>query len=140
MTGFLEAIELRAESALFPLLFSIPAVLAALGAVMVADLPPSVRYGMFVMILVMSVLERRRHSAGMAVERAVLGADGAWRVYGVTGAAMRARLTRSWGASGGPVIALEWACEGGAHRRAWFMRRQVDSRSWRRLRVRLRFA
>lgn len=72
--------------------------------------------------------------------RATLLPDGSWRLVGGGGRTVAARLHRAWGASGGPVIALEWACADGVRRRAWLLRRDVPGPGWRRLRVRLRIA
>ena len=79
-----------------------------------------------------------RHPAYVA--RVLLLPDGRWRLETGAGRVLDARLLQGWGASHGPVMALEWACDDGRRRQAWLWRRHSPAVGWRRLRVRLRLA
>lgn len=141
--GFLEVIELRPTAGREPLV--VLAILAPAGAVSVhlAQLPGRWILVAWLALAVATLLELR---VALADGPAALGArllpDGRWQLAGAGagGAPVAAHLARAWGASLGPVVGLEWACEDGRKRRAWLLQRDLPARDWRRLRVRLRLA
>ncbi len=143
MNGFLEALEIRPGAGSVAAVLGLFAVVAALAGIGAAELPMP---GKFVAALVTAIaagLELRLHVGARArrrITRAVLAADGQWQVFPADGPQVRGHLSRHWGASVGPVIALEWQCEDGRCRQAWLVRPQLPADTWRRLRVRLRFA
>jgi hypothetical protein len=142
-SGFREVIELRPEGrGEWALVLSALAGACAL-ALHPVDLPRAVRLALLGLVLARIALEgvRRldpRHPAYVA--RLLLLADGRWRIETGRGRLVEARLLHGWGASHGPVIALEWACDDGRRRQAWLWRRRCPAAAWRRLRVRLRLA
>lgn len=140
--GFLEAVELRPQAdrgLQFAAAAVVPAVLAAWALADVAAAPRplgAVPLALAAVSLAGFLAGRRDRQP----ERATLLPDGSWRLVADGGRTLPARLHRAWGASGGPVIALEWACADGVRRRAWLLRRDVPGPGWRRLRARLRIA
>jgi hypothetical protein len=141
--GFRTVIELRPEGrrACLPFLAAIAAACAL--ALQGVDLPPAPRLALLGLVIARLVLEWRgrlspRHPD--YVEQVILLPDGRWRLQSGAGRQLEARLLRGWGASQGPVIALEWACEDGRRRQAWVWRHRCPPDGWRRLRVRLRLA
>lgn len=137
--GFCEPIELRPHE-LWPLIgWGLLLGLLAAASIAVSELATRWKLAGLVATL-MGISLGLRRCGGRRLERAVLYADGSWRLFPAHGEATEAQLVRAWGWTAGPVIALEWRTAAGVHWRTWLLRATVDARSWRRLRVRLRLA
>ena len=54
--------------------------------------------------------------SGQRSVRAILQPDGRWRLHAGLADSVAAQLVAGWGASLGPVIALEWECDDGIAR------------------------
>ncbi len=139
--GFLEAIELRPRPARAVLAFGLIVVACALAAVAGADVPWSWKAPIALAVVVLAGVEMSAHlgtRSGRRIAAAILGADGQWQLLTASGQAVSARLLHSWGASLGPVIALDWRCADGRCRQASLLHRDIPEQTWRRLRARLR--
>ena len=134
--GFRESIELPVGQRL-PLAFLLVALCpACLLSVVLADLPARLKGVIAFVVAVAAVAEAIRVRRATP-DRVTLLPDGRWRLE-VAGDVVEAELRRAWGASLGPVIALEWHAQGDRIWRAWLLRPSVATRDWRRLRARLR--
>jgi hypothetical protein len=112
-------------------------VLSALTIIDVSAMTRLALCGGLVALLWVELAVRRRR----AIVRAVLWQDGTWRLFTAAAAdPVPARLAHHWGASNGPVIGLEWACDDGRRCCAWLWCADFPPASCRRLRVRLRLA
>lgn len=138
--GFRQTLEIRPRRSGLAF-FILIAVACALLALSIADLAPAWRWFLLALVLVVAVARAHAHLGSASVgrvRRAVLTADGRWRVTTASEVVTESALVSCWGSSLGPVIALQWQCADGRRRAAWLFRSQLSAPSWRRLRVRLR--
>ena len=138
---FREVIEIRPRPDRGLLVFALLLGCGACLAVYQAELSPMWKAPLALAICWSTVdgLRRRLWPTGSHyVARAVLLTDGRWTVFAASAEPVSARLCGAWGASLGPVIALEWRCGDGRRRQAWLLQGDLPAPAWRRLRVRLR--
>lgn len=139
--GFSELIEVRGTEPAALLAYASAMAVFVAGALAVVELSARVRAAMLACALGGIVWSLRGQLGGAnRLTRAVLQPDGHWRLFFGPRGPLPGRLVRSWGRSGGPIIALEWRGPEGERIRAWLCRAGTPETQWRRLRVRLRLA
>jgi hypothetical protein len=134
--GFLEPLQIPAGWKTAACCLAVVAV-AALGALLLADLGPLVRAFGCIWILAMVASAVRDLWSLRAAGVLELDAGGHWHFRTATGAC-RAGLRGHWGSHFGPLMGIEWRCDDGQCVRLWLSRLDLPATSWRRLRVRLR--
>lgn len=141
--GFREVIEIRPKPGRALSFVAVVLVSGGLVSLCIADIPSRWQVVAALALVAAAAMEARSFTTPASrwrTVRATLLPDGSWRVSDRLADPVAAQLSRVWGASLGPVMALEWDCEDGIARRAWLFRPDVPARDWRRLRARLRLA
>jgi hypothetical protein len=110
----------------------------ALLGIRLANVTAAQAIGALTVIALVSAVDRC--CSGPRVVRAILQSDGSWILFISSTDASSACLSRSWGESHGPVIALQWLASGGHRYSAWVVASDLPERDRRRLRARLRLS
>lgn len=139
-SGFSQLIEIHPDDRKSLLWFRTLCSLLAALAVYQTPLPWEFEIALQVAIagtLLFKVSQALRTGPDDGLRRAVLSPEGRWQLTFGGQSPVQAELIRSWGATLGPVIGLEWRTEQGRVERLWLLRHSTPEPVWRRLRVRL---